>query len=574
MADLLIRGGTLADGTGGPLVEADIAIEHGRISAIGPNLPGGREEIDARQLLVTPGFVDIHTHFDGQACWDERLWPSSLHGVTTAVMGNCGVGFAPVRAGDHDRLVELMEGVEDIPGVTLHEGLAWNWESFGDYLDVLERGRRDIDIAAQLPHGALRLYVMGERAMALEPATETEIDRMRALTREAVAAGAIGFSSSRSLNHKTVAGDPTPSLRAGEAELAGIARGMADAGHGVLQFISDFAPDVDAEFAMLERVAALSGRPISISLAQRHSRNGNAWRRMLERVEAANARGVPFLAQVAPRQIGVLFGFMTSRHPFVTCPSFRALGDLPVTGQVAALREPSRRAAILAEAGAADVDVIGNLRIDYERIFALGDPPDYEPDPSRSIAARARAAGVSALALAYDEMLARDGTGLLLAPFANYNDGNLDCCGEMLAHPYAVPGLGDGGAHVGIICDGSFPTFTLAHWGLRRAHGRLPVEALVERLTSRTARAVGLTDRGRLAVGMKADVNVIDPDTLGVAAPEIRFDLPAGGRRFHQRATGYRATIVSGRVTYRDGEPTGELPGALARAGAKAGAAT
>ncbi|MEZ5652951.1 MAG: amidohydrolase family protein [Burkholderiaceae bacterium] len=571
MADQVIRGGTIADGTGAPLFEADIAIEHGRISAIGRKLPAGEQEIDARHLLVTPGFVDIHTHFDGQACWDEHLWPSSLHGVTTAVMGNCGVGFAPVRAGDRDRLVELMEGVEDIPGVTLHEGLRWNWESFGQYLDVIGARARDIDIAAQLPHGALRLYVMGDRAMALEPADEVEIARMRELTRQAMVAGAIGFSSSRSLNHKSVAGDPTPSLRAEEAELAGIAMGLADAGHGVLQFISDFAPDADAEFAMLERIARQSGRPISISLAQRHSRNSDAWRRMLGRIEAANEHGVSFLAQVAPRQIGVLFGLMTSRNPFANCPTFMALHGLDARDKAAAMRDPARRTAILAEALASEVDVIGNLRIDFERIFALGDPPDYEPDPSQALAARARAAGVSPHEIAYDAMLERDGTGLLLAPFANYNDGNLDCCGEMLAHPYTVPGLGDGGAHVGIICDGSFPTFTLAHWGLRRKQGRLPIEMLVERLTARTARAVGLTDRGRIAVGLKADLNIIDPDALGIAAPEIRFDLPAGGRRFHQRATGYRATMVSGRVTYRDGQPSGALPGALIRAGARAG---
>ncbi|MEZ5660039.1 MAG: amidohydrolase family protein [Burkholderiaceae bacterium] len=572
MADWVIRGGTIADGSGGPLFEADIAIEDGRIAAIGRNLAAGHEEIDARHRLVTPGFVDIHTHFDGQACWDSHLWPSSLHGVTTAVMGNCGVGFAPVHGGDQDRLVELMEGVEDIPGVTLHEGLHWNWESFPDFLNVIDARSRDIDIAAQLPHAALRLYVMGERALALEPANADEIARMRRLTREAMVAGAIGFSSSRSLNHKTVAGAPTPTLRAQEAELAGIAMGLADAGHGVLQFISDFAPDPDAEFAMLERIARGAGRPISISLAQRHARRSDAWREMLARIERANAQGVSFLAQVAPRQIGVLFGLMTSRNPFAHCPSFQALEGLPAADKAIAMREPARRAAILAEADRGEVEIIGNLKIDYERIFELGDPPNYEPGPQASLAARAAACGTGARELAYEAMLARDGSGLLLAPFANYNDCNLDCCGEMLAHAFTVPGLGDGGAHVGIICDGSFPTFTLAHWGFRRDHGRLPVEMLVERLSARTARAVGLRDRGRLAVGLKADLNVIDPDRLAITSPEIRFDLPAGGRRFHQRATGYDATMVSGRITYRDGQATGELPGGLVRAGAAVGA--
>ena len=566
--DLVVRGGTLADGSGSPLREADVAVSGGRIAAVGPGLARGREEIDARGRLVTPGFVDIHTHYDGQATWDERLWPSSLHGVTTAVMGNCGVGFAPVRAADRERLVELMEGVEDIPGVTLHEGLSWRWESFADYLDALDAQPRDIDLAAQLPHGSLRLYVMGARAAALEPATPQDIACMRGLARDAVRAGALGFSSSRSLNHKSVRGEPTPSLRAAEDELAGIAQGLADAGGGVLQFISDFAPAREAEFAMLARVARGAGLPISISLAQRQGAP-DAWRRMIALVEQANSDGVRFRAQVAPRPIGVLFGLMTSRSPFSSCPSFTALAALSGRDKAVAMGGPALRARILAEAARLPPGLIGAMKLDFAHIYPLGDPPDYEPPAERSIASIAARAGVSPHEAAYDAMLERDGTALLLAPFANYAQDSLDACGEMLAHPHTVPGLGDGGAHVGIICDGSFPTYLLMHWGRDRARGRMPLERLVEMLSARTAATVGLGDRGRVAPGLRADLNVIDLERLAIDAPEIRFDLPAGGRRFHQRARGYAATIVAGQVTYRDGEPTGALPGRLVR-GARA----
>ncbi|MCP5265368.1 MAG: amidohydrolase family protein [Burkholderiaceae bacterium] len=562
--DLVIRGGTLADGSGAPLREADVGIRGERIVAVDARLARGTREIDARGRLVTPGFVDIHSHYDGQACWDPHLWPSSQHGVTTAVMGNCGVGFAPVHARDHDRLIELMEGVEDIPGVALQEGLRWNWESFADYLDAIDALPRDIDIAAQLPHAALRLYVMGDRAVALEDATPDEIARMRSLARDAMAAGALGFSSSRSLNHRTVGGDPTPTLRATEAELTGIAQGLADAGRGVLQFISDFAPDGVAEFDMLKRVARTSGRPISISLAQRPA-TPTAWRQRLELIEQANREGIAFRAQVAPRPVGVLFGLMTSRNPLSDCPSFVALAALSLEEKVAAMRDPALRARILAEAAHHVPEVIGRRGLDFRFVFPLGDPPDYEPPAERSIAAIAKRTGVEPIEAAYDALLARDGRELLLYPFANYADGNLDACGEMLAHPHTVPGLADGGAHVGLICDGSFPTYTLAHWGRDRSHGRLPVERLVEMLTSRSAAAVGLLDRGLVATGYKADLNIIDMDRLAIEPPEIRFDLPAGGRRFHQRARGYEATVVSGQVSYVAGEPTGVLAGRLVR---------
>ena len=587
--DLVIRGGEVADGSGGPLKQADIAIDGGRISLVG-DVPGrGREEIDARGRLVTPGFVDIHTHYDGQACWDSRLQPSSWHGVTTAVMGNCGVGFAPVKPGDRQRLVELMEGVEDIPGTALHEGLSWRWESFGDYLDALDERPRDIDIAAQLPHGALRVYVMGERGAKLEAATPEDCAAMRRLAAEAMRAGAIGFSTSRTLNHRSVNGEPTPSLRATEDELMAIALGLADAGSGVLQFISDFnqplrggKPAADtragaadalhdhpgrAEFEMLERLVAASGRPMSFSLGQAH-RAPEGWRALLAMVDAAQARGHRIVAQVAPRPIGVLLGLQGSLNPFSGCASYRAIADRPLAERVALLRQPELRAALLAERAAGLQGAANPLMpkwMDFDRIYAFGDPPDYEPPPEAAVAAIAAARGVAPAEAALDLMLEREGRGFLFAPFANYAHGQLDPCHDMLAHPHTVPGLGDGGAHVSVISDGSFPTTLLTHWGRDRAHGRFDIGWLVKRQTADTAAAVGLFDRGRLAPGYRADLNVIDFARLGLRAPEMAADLPAGGRRLLQRAEGYAATIVAGQVTYRDGAPTGALPGRLVR---------
>ena len=566
--DLVIRGGELADGDGGPLRRADVAVDGGRIVEVGRVAGRGREEIDARGKLVTPGFVDIHTHYDGQATWDSRLQPSSWHGVTTAVMGNCGVGFAPVHQRHRERLVELMEGVEDIPGAALHEGLSWQWESFGDFLDALDRRPHDMDIAAHLPHGALRVYVMGERGARLEAATADDLAQMRSLSAEAVRAGAIGFSSSRSVNHRSVKGEPTPSLRASEDELAAIALGLKDAGRGVLQFISDFkVPSLDEEFAMLSRLVQASGRPLSYSLAQGHAAPGG-WRRLLALTEAANARGLAITAQVAPRPIGVLLGLQGSRNPFWTCPGYQAVAALPLAERVARLRQPALRAQLLAElaqAGEQGRDPLVPRKDAFDRIYAFGDPPDYEPPPEASVSAIAAQRGLSPAETAYEMMLADEGRAFLFAPFANYADGNLDACHDMLAHPNTVLGLGDGGAHVSIISDGSFPTYLLTHWGRDRARGRFDIGWLVKRQTADTARTVGLLDRGRVAPGFKADLNVIDLDRLAVAAPVMADDLPAGGRRLLQRAHGYEATIVSGVVVSREGEPTGALPGRLVR---------
>lgn len=563
--DLVVRGGEVADGNGGPLQRADVAITDGRIAAVGHVAQSGREEIDARGRIVAPGFVDIHTHYDGQATWDSRLAPSSWHGVTTAVMGNCGVGFAPVRRNDRVRLIELMEGVEDIPGAALHEGLSWNWESFGDYLDALESRPHDIDVAAQLPHGALRVYVMGERGAQLEPATQTDIAAMRAHAAEAMRAGALGFSTSRTLNHRTVKGDPTPSLRASEAELAGIAQGLADAGSGVIELISDFdTPDLDTEFAMIRRLVEQSGRPLSLSLAQGH-RVPEGWREILKRIEAATKDGLAIRAQVAPRPIGILLGLQGTLNPFIAHESFAAIKDKPLPEKVSAMRDPEFRARLLAETDARQSHPLARRVMAFEQIFPLGDPPNYEPLKETAIAAMAQRQGRPAQEVAYDLLLEDEGRAFLFMPFANYAHYNLDACGEMIAHKDCVMGLGDGGAHVGIISDASYPTYLLTHWGRDRAQGRFDIGWLIKRQTADTARAMGLYDRGVLAPGMKADLNVIDFDRLAVESPRMAFDLPAGGKRLLQRASGYDATIVSGEIVYRNGEPTGALPGRLVR---------
>ena len=570
--ELVVRSGLVADGLGGEPVPADIAVDGGSIAAVGTVSGRGAEEIDAAGLLVTPGFVDIHTHYDGQATWDERLTPSSWHGVTTAVMGNCGVGFAPVRPDAHARLISLMEGVEDIPGAVLDEGIAWSWETFGEYLDAVEQRPHDIDLCAQLPHGALRLYVMGERAARLEQATEDDMAAMRSLATDAMHAGAIGFSTSRTLNHRTATGDPTPSLRASSAELEAIALGVADAGQGVVELISDFWPDTDGEFELVHTMVARTGVPLSLSLAQSH-RRPEAWRDLLGRIEDAVAEGLPIRAQVAPRPIGLLVGLQSSYHPLAAFPAWKDVASLPVAGQARALRDPSFRSRLLADMaaeGSENGEGGGQRRprpVAYGRLFPLGDSPDYEPAPEASVARRAAVAGVDPAVLLLDLLSEDDGQAFLYTPFSNYADGNLDACGEMLAHPDTIFGLGDGGAHVGLISDASFPTYALSHWARDRSHGRMTIGRVVEQLTSATAGAVGLDDRGVLAPGKRADINVIDFDRLRCKMPVMAYDLPAGGKRLLQGAQGYRATIVAGEITYQDGEPTGALPGRLVRGG-------
>jgi N-acyl-D-aspartate/D-glutamate deacylase len=566
---LVIRGGTVVDGTGAPARTADVAIDDGVITAVGKVAESAARTIDADGLLVTPGFVDIHAHYDGQASWGERMIPSSWHGVTTVVVGNCGVGFAPVRPADHQRLIELMEGVEDIPGTVLHEGLAWNWQSFPEFMDALEDRPFDIDVAVQVPHGALRLHVMGERGARRETATANDIETMAGLARDAIEAGALGFTTSRTLNHRTSKGEYTPTLTADAEELVGIAAAIGETGRGVLQVVSDFA-DVDAEFAIFRRIAETSGRPLSFSLVQVR---GDGWRRQLELLSAANADGVLMTAQVAPRAVGLMLGLQCTLNPLLTNPVYREVATLPLAERVAVMADPQFKQRIL-EADAPRPDrsksgddaKIGGLLIHaFHRMFELDDPPDYEPERSSSIAARAEREGRSALDLAYDVMLRDGGRSFLYLPSLNYHDGNLDAVGEMLVHPNAVVGLADGGAHVGTICDASFPTTMLTLWARDRRRGRLGLPFAVQRQTRDTARTVGLLDRGVLAPGYRADVNVIDFEHLTARRPEIRHDLPAGGKRLVQPADGYVATLVAGEVTYENGEASGPLPGRLVR---------
>ncbi len=562
--ELVIRGGTVFDGTGAPGIQADIAIKDGKIAEIGQIDGKGTDEIDATGKIVTPGFVDIHTHYDGQVCWSDRLDPSSLHGVTTAVMGNCGVGFAPVRTTDHDRLIRLMEGVEDIPFPVLTEGLPWKWESFPDYLDFLSTRVFDIDIAAQLPHAALRVYVMGERGANREEATPEDIAEMAKLAGDAVKAGALGFSTSRTLNHRTSDGQPTPTLTAAEDELLGIAAALKEADAGVLQFVSDFN-DPEKEAAMLRRLVEASGRPLSVSLAQ-SDLAPDGWKLLLGAIEKARSEGVPMLAQVCGRPVGVLLGLTLTMNPFSAHPVYQTIADKPLDERLAALRDPAFREQLLNDQPDPDNVFAKAVLKRFDRMFLLGDPPNYEPDEDRMLANMARQRGLTPEALALDLMLENDGKAMLYFPFLNYAQNSLDPSHAMLSSPATVPGLSDGGAHVGMICDGSFPTSMLTHWTRDRSRGdKLPLEFIIKRQTQDTARAVGLLDRGVLAPGYRADVNIIDYDNLTLHAPEVIYDLPAGGRRLTQRADGYDTTIVRGEIIRRNGKFTEARPGRLVR---------
>ncbi|MEM9513869.1 MAG: amidohydrolase family protein [Actinomycetota bacterium] len=561
--ELIIRGGTVIDGTGGPRRTADIAVSDGVVTAVGS--VGGRaaREIDADGAIVAPGFVDVHTHYDGQATWESTMQPSSWHGVTTAVFGNCGVGFAPVHDADHNRLVQLMEGVEDIPGTALHEGLAWNWNTLSEYLDALD-GPKDMDIAAQVPHAALRLHVMGERGAQGDDATSDDIAEMGRLAAAGIRAGFLGFTTSRTQNHKTSLGEPTPTLTAARDELVGIAEAVGATGSGVLQLVSDFF-DIDGEFALVRALTERSGRPISFTLVE-SPRGYDYHRALLGHIESARADGLTVTGQTAVRPIGVLLGFECTLNPFLLNPVFRELAELSTDARTAALRDPSFRARLLDVAGGADTQAVGGRLIErYDIMFPLGETPDYEPPAAHSIAAIAAREGRSPAETALDAMLQHDGTAMLWVPFSNYGQGNLDGTRELLTHPYTVPALSDGGAHVGTICDGSFPTTLLQHWGRDREGERIDLEFLVQRQCRDTARLVGLDDRGVLAPGYRADINVIDFDQLRVRQPELRYDLPAGGRRIVQRADGYAHTFVAGVETYADGAATGELPGRLIR---------
>ncbi|MFT4657789.1 MAG: N-acyl-D-aspartate/D-glutamate deacylase [Candidatus Aldehydirespiratoraceae bacterium] len=566
--DLVIRGGELIDGTGTAARVADVAVRDGIVVEVGAVSGSGTEEIDADGALVIPGIVDIHAHYDGQATWEERMQPSSWHGVTTVVMGNCGVGFAPVADADHNKLIELMEGVEDIPGAALHEGLAWNWNSFGEFLDAVDARPHDIDVAAQVPHGALRLNVMGERGANHEDATSDDIAVMAELAREGIEAGALGFTTSRTRNHKTSTGAYTPTLTAAPDELIGIAEGVGAAGTGVLQVVSDFL-DVDDEFATLRAMVARSGRPMSISVA-RNPMVPDAFRSILDHITSANAVGLTMTGQVAARAVGLILGLELTLHPFLTNSVYAEIADLPLADRVAALRTPTFRERLLARHRERHAErnrdrLGGSLISKFDLLFEMADEPDYEPSLNDSIAARARRDGVTPEELALDVILSNDGRGMLYFPFLNYVDGNLDGVREMLVHPHTVPGLGDGGAHVGTICDGSFPTTLLQYWGRDRERGTIDLPFLVQRHCQGTAQTVGLNDRGVLAPGYRADLNVVDFEKLRLHRPEVAYDLPAGGRRLLQRADGWRHTVVAGQETYRNGEATDALPGRLIR---------
>ena len=560
--DLVVRSGQLIDGTGAAPRTADVAVQGGKIVQVGQVAGRGSEEISADGAIVTPGFVDIHTHYDGQVTWANRLNPSSHHGVTTVVMGNCGVGFAPVRPNDHQMLIELMEGVEDIPGAILHEGLTWDWETFPEYMEVLAGRQFDMDVGAQIPHAALRVYVMGQRGADREPATPDEVAEMRRIVAEAVSAGALGVTTSRSLNHRTSRGAPTPSLKAEYDELLGLAVGLKDAGRGVFEMISDL-DDLDEEFEFFRGMVAESGRPMSISLAQ--GLNECSWRDVLGKIEQANADGLVMRGQVAPRPIGILMSLTSTINPFMTHAAYKEIAGLPVRERIQAMRDPARRAAILA--GEPNPRFVMPQKMDEGRkVWLLGETPDYEPSPETSMAALAAAAGRDVWDYIYDRLIENEGRNIFYSPFANYEDFNLDCCREMILHENTVMGLGDGGAHVSTICDASFITTLFTHWGRDRVRGeRIDLPTLVKNQTRDTARAVGLYDRGVVQPGMKADLNVIDFDNLNQGAPVIVQDLPAGGSRFEQKTSGYLATLVSGQVTYRNGEATDALPGRLIR---------
>ncbi|GJM37243.1 MAG: amidohydrolase [Acidimicrobiales bacterium] len=561
--DLIIRGGTVADGTGAAVRTADVAVTDGVVTEVGAVSGSATREIDADGALVAPGFVDIHTHYDGQATWDTRMQPSSWHGVTTVVFGNCGVGFAPVHNADHNKLVELMEGVEDIPGAALHEGLQWGWNSFADYLEACD-GPKDMDIATQVPHGALRLHVMGERGANREDATAEDIGDMGRLAAEAIQAGALGFSTSRTSNHKTSTGDFTPTLTAAAEELVGIAEAVGTTGTGVFQLVSDFV-DRDREFQMFRDMCSVSGRPLSFTIVE-SPKSGDFHQDLLGKIEAARSDGLQITGQCPVRPIGVLLGFECTLNPFMRNPVWQEVAHLAPAERVAALQDPDRRARLLEGAGGTDKNLVGGGLIEkFEIMFEMGERPYYEPPADQTVVRRAAEAGVTAQEFALDLLCKHGGTNMLWLPFTNYGQMNLDGTRELLTHDFTVPALSDGGAHVGTICDGSFPTTLLQHWGRERPDGRIPVEFLVQRQARDTARTVGLYDRGVLAPGYRADLNVIDFDNLSARGPELAYDLPAGGRRVLQRADGYLHTIVAGVETYASGEETGALPGRLIR---------
>jgi N-acyl-D-aspartate/D-glutamate deacylase len=563
--DLVIRGGSVVDGTGAEVREADVAVTNGRIAMVGKVDSKGAEEIDAKGKLVTPGFVDIHTHYDGQAVWDSSMAPSAWHGVTTAVMGNCGVGFAPCKPTDRQKLVELMEGVEDIPSPVMHEGLDWQWETFGEYVAALEKRHRDIDLCPLLPHAAMRVYVMGERAIRHEAATQEDIAEMRAIAADAMRAGAFGFSTSRTISHKSLTGEYTPTLHATEDELTGIAMGMKDAGSGFLEMVSDWnEPDAASEFGMLRRVIERSGRTAVFSLTQRHEpARQEVWKELLALADQAIKSGHSIRPVVAPRAIGILLGLEGSQNPFSGTPTYRSIALKPLAERVKIMQDREVRRRILSEDPITSSTFPLIRRLAYSQMFPFGNPPNYLPRREDSVAAVAERTGRSAPEVAYDILLEDGGRNFLYTPIVNYANYDIAASEAMLCDKNTIMGLGDGGAHVGFILDAGYPTWLLTYWGRERQ--RFAIPEVIRRLTSDPALAAGLLDRGVVAPGRKADLNVIDYHRLSFGRPYVTFDLPAGGRRLLQKADGYEATVVSGIITYRHGEATGRLPGRVVK---------
>jgi N-acyl-D-amino-acid deacylase len=568
--DLIIRNGTIVDGTGAPAFKGDVAIAGDRIAAVGQNLSGtARREIDAEGLLVTPGWVDIHTHYDGQATWDPLLAPSSWHGVTTAIMGNCGVGFAPVRPDHHQFLIELMEGVEDIPGAALAEGIDWKWERFPEYLDALEAKPRAIDVGVHVPHGAVRAYVLGERCNTDYAPNEGEVAQMAELVREGVAAGALGFSTSRTLLHKDKKGVHVPGTFAGSDEMLAMGLAMKGLSHGVFEMVSDHLGE-DDEWTWVKAFAQQTSLPVTLVATSAGAYQGN---RMYNIAEEARRQGMDIRPQIAGRPTGVLHGLQSNFHVFMGHPTYkREIAPLPFEDQLAMLRRPDIRAALLSEESGIKATLMGVKLSDLLfQVFPLGERPDYEPDREQSVSAMAEAAGVAPMAMMYDLLLRDGGRELFYQPLGGFNGYNFDFFRKNMEHPNVLFGLSDGGAHCGVIADAGMPSFILIHWARDRTKGeKFPLEFLVRKLSSDTARAYGLNDRGQLKPGMLADVNVIDFGALRLHRPEAVSDLPAGGRRLVQRVEGYRYTLKSGAVTFENGAFTGALPGGLVRGGREA----
>jgi len=565
MYDLIIKNGTVYDGTGKKPFFADVAIKGNKIVAIGELEESSKEVIDAKGKIVAPGFVDIHTHYDGQVTWDPYLRPSTYHGVTTVVMGNCGVGFSPCKPEERDWLISLMEGVEDIPGTALHEGINWQWESFPEYLDTLEDKPLAIDVGTQIPHGAVRAYVMGQRGIDREEASQEEIEQMSQIVKEAIEAGAFGFSTSRTEKHKDSSGALTPSITAHKNELVSIAKSLGEIKSGVLQGISDFY-DFETEFNIFKEMSESSGRPISITVEQMDQRP-DWWHQLLDGIEEAQGEGINMYGQVPPRATGINMGLTATLNPFTFYPSFYELSKQSLEEKVATMKDPAFKEKLLSE----DPVSIGNPLVDeitqsFNKMFRLGEPANYEPEPDASFEAIAKKQNISPQEVAYDCMLEKEGRALIYHPLFNYLPGNLDYVERMLNHPYSISGLGDAGAHCGAISDASFPTTLIQHWGRDRKRGKkIPLEKLISMQTLETSRLLGITDRGVLKEGYKADINVIDFENLTLHEPEVVNDLPAGGRRLVQRASGYEYTIVSGQIAFKDGESTGALNGKLIR---------